>query len=75
MMDLKAKNVSLASKIIAGTIEVGGAVLKWTGVFPNCSIEELSVVSFTVMGLCGTIDINLMLEKVFGKPVKPDQAA
>lgn len=66
-MELKAKDASLAAKISAGVIVVVGAILKWLGIFSNCDINELCVVGFTVMGLFGTVDINLMLEKVFGK--------
>lgn len=66
-MNVKAKDASLVAKVIAGVIVVVGAVLKWLGVFSRCDIGELSVVGFTVMGLFGTVDINLMLEKAFGK--------
>lgn len=69
-MEVKAKDASLFAKILAGIIVVVGAVLKWTGVFSNCDINELCVVGFTVMGLFGTVDINLMLEKVFGSRLK-----
>ena len=60
---LKAKDCSLFAKILAGIIVVAGSILKWTGIFPNCEVSELCMVSFTVMGLFGTVDINLMLEK------------
>jgi hypothetical protein len=66
-MELKAKNVSLVAKIVAGVIFVTGAVLKWLHIL-DCTISELSVVAFTVAGLFGTVDINLMFEKIWGKP-------
>lgn len=66
-MEIKAKDASLIAKVLAGVIVVVGAILKWLGVFKSCNIGELSVVGFTVMGLFGTVDINLMLEKAFGK--------
>ena len=65
-MEIKAKDASLIAKILAGVIMVCGAILKWTGVFKNCDISELSIVAFTVMGLFGTVDINLMIEKFTG---------
>jgi hypothetical protein len=40
-----------------------GAVLKWLGVFQNCGINELCVVGFTIMGIFGTVDLNLLAEK------------
>ena len=55
------------AKIVGGAIILIGSVLKWAGVFPNCSINELCMVGFSIMGIFGTVDINLMLEKVFGK--------
>lgn len=60
---LKAKKVSLIAKIIAGIILLGGAILKWTGIFENCQISELCTVAGTMTALFSTVDINLMLEK------------
>jgi hypothetical protein len=63
---VKAKDASLAAKIIASVIFVTGAVFKWLHVL-DCTISELSAVAFTVAGLFGTVDINLMFEKIWGK--------
>lgn len=60
---LSAKKASLIAKVVAGVIVVFGAVLKWTGVFQNCDINELCTVGFTVMGLFGTVDLNIALDK------------
>ena len=60
---LKAKKVSLIAKIIAGIILLGGAILKWTGIFENCQISELCTIAGTMTALFSTVDINLMLEK------------
>ena len=60
---LSAKKASLIAKVVAGVIVVSGAVLKWTGVFQNCDINELCTVGFTVMGLFGTVDLNIALDK------------
>lgn len=67
-MNISAKQASLAAKIIAGIIVFAGAVLKWLGIFKSCSINELCTVGFTLMGLFGTVDINLMFEKIWGYP-------
>ena len=60
---LSAKKASLIAKVVAGVIVVSGAVLKWTGVFQNCDINELCTVGFTVMGIFGTVDLNIALDK------------
>lgn len=61
--ELKAKTVSLIAKIIGALIVLIGAILKWVGIFENCSINELCVVGFSVMGIFGTVDLNLLAEK------------
>jgi len=67
MNEVKAKDVSLVAKIIAGVIVIAGAVLKWVNIFSNCDIKELCIVGFTVMGLFGTVDLNIALDKFTGK--------
>ena len=57
----------MLAKIVAGGILLVGAVLKWTGVFPNCEISELCTVSGTFVALFTTIDVNIALDK-FRKP-------
>ena len=61
--ELKAKTASLAAKIIAVLVVLVGAVLKWLGIFENCTINELCAVGFTIMGIFGTVDLNLLAEK------------
>lgn len=61
--ELKAKTVSLVAKITGAAVVLVGAVLKWVGVFQNCEINELCVVGFSVMGIFGTVDLNLLAEK------------
>lgn len=63
MKEVKAKTVSLIAKIVASVILIGGAVLKWTGIFPSCEIPELCTVAFTLMGIFGTVDLNIALDK------------
>ena len=61
--ELKAKTVSLVAKITGAAVVLVGAVLKWLGIFTACEINELCVVGFTVMGIFGTVDLNLLAEK------------
>lgn len=63
MSELKAKQVSLISKIVAGVVLVVGAVLKWLGVFQNCEISDLCKVGFCIMAYFGTIDANIAIDK------------
>ena len=67
--NIKAKDASLLAKIIGCIIILGGACLKWTGVFVSCSIQDVCLVGFCVMGMFGTVDINIMLDKIFNKTV------
>lgn len=60
---LNAKTASLIAKIIAALVVLGGACLKWCGIFDNCSINELCIVGFSIMGIFGTVDLNLLAEK------------
>ena len=68
---MKAKDASLFAKITAGVVVIIGAVLKWLGIFSDCNINELCVVGFTLMGLFGTVDLNIALDK-FLKKEKPE---
>lgn len=61
--ELKAKTVSLVAKITGAAVVLVGAVLKWLGIFTACEINELCVVGFTIMGIFGTVDLNLLAEK------------
>lgn len=61
--ELKAKTVSLIAKIIGGSVVLVGAILKWLGIFTACEINELCVVGFSIMGIFGTVDLNLLAEK------------
>ena len=60
---MKAKDLSLVSKIIAVLICVSAHVLMWMGKLPNASSYEICVCSFCVMGFFGTVDINLVIDK------------
>lgn len=63
-MDLsKAKDASLIAKWVGLVIVLVCAVLKWLGIFPHCQISEVCTVAFTIMGLFGTVDINILADK------------
>ena len=59
---LQAKKVSLVAKIVAGVLFTVGVVLKFLGIF-TCTIEELSIAAFTIVGIFGTVDMNIALDK------------
>lgn len=59
---LQAKKVSLVAKIAAAVLFTVGAVLKFLGIF-TCTIEELSIAAFTIVGIFGTVDMNIALDK------------
>ena len=60
---LKAKDASLWGKIIGAGIAVVGHILKWTGVLPNATSGEICACAFTVMGIFGTVDLNILADK------------
>lgn len=60
---VKAKTVSLIAKIIGAVVIITGFVLKWAGVLTGASSEEICACGFSVMGVFGTVDVNIMLEK------------
>lgn len=66
---LKAKTVSLWSKIIGGTIIVAGHILKWINVLPNATSQEICACGFSIMGIFSTIDLNILADK-FAKKEK-----
>lgn len=60
---LKAKTVSLWAKIVAIVIIVGGHILKWTGLLPEATSGEICACGFSVMGVFGTVDLNILIDK------------
>lgn len=59
----KAKTWSLIGKIVGGIVILAGFVLKWTKVFPDATTTEILGCGFGIMGVFGTIDINLIIDK------------
>lgn len=62
--------MSLASKMLAILTLLVGAAMKWTGVFQSLEIKDLCLVAFSIMGICGTVDVNITLDKFLGRNVK-----
>ena len=60
---LKAKTASLWAKIIGGVIIIGGHILKWGNVLPNATSGEICACGFSVMGIFGTVDLNILIDK------------
>ena len=63
-MELKAKTVSLWSKILSAGLIIMGTVTVGVGILPRVSVVDVVWASLAVAGIFGTIDINLMLEKL-----------
>lgn len=63
---MKAKDASLAAKIVASTVLVVAHALMWMGILKGADSKSICLCAFSIMGIFGTIDINLMLEK-FGR--------
>lgn len=61
--ELKAKTASLWAKIIGATIIVAGHALKWANILPNATSGEICACGFSVMGIFGTVDLNILIDK------------
>lgn len=64
---MKAKKYSMISKVIALIILVGGHILLWFNIFPNADSKQICACAFSVMGVFGTIDINMAIDKFVGR--------
>lgn len=64
---IKAKTISKIFKFVAAGGIIVCAVLKWLGVMPGATIGEICMMWSCVYGLgAGTIDFNIMLDKLHG---------
>lgn len=60
---LKAKDCSLWAKIVGALIIVGGHILKWVGLLPQATSQEICVCGFSVMAVFSTVDLNILVDK------------
>lgn len=70
-MAIKAKAASLWAKIGSVALIVIGTVLVGLRVLPGITTWDVITAALAVAGIFGTVDINLMLEKIFGKREAP----
>lgn len=64
---MSAKTASLIGKIIGVLIIAVGHILMWTNVLNNADSSSIIACGFSVMGIFGTVDINIMLDKILKK--------
>lgn len=64
---MKAKDCSLLSKILAVIVLIAGHVLMWLGVLKNANSMQICGCAFSIMGVFGTVDINLLIDKFTGR--------
>lgn len=64
--ELKAKKVSLAGKIVGGSIILIGFILKCLKVF-ECETNDLIKVGIAIMAVFAPIDFNISLDKFLNK--------
>lgn len=66
-MDIKAKDASLWSKIGSVALIIIGTALVGLRVLPGITTWDVISAALAVAGIFGTVDINLMLEKITGR--------
>jgi hypothetical protein len=66
-MEIKARDASLWAKIGSVAMVVVGTALVGLRVLPGITTWDVISAALAVAGIFGTVDINLMLEKIFGK--------
>ena len=64
---MQAKTVSLWSKIGSAALIIIGTALVGLRVLPGITTWDVISAALAVAGVFGTIDINLMLEKITGR--------
>ena len=60
---MKAKDCSLISKIVAAVVLIAGHILMWLGKLPEANSMQICACAFSVMGVFGTVDLNLVIDK------------
>lgn len=66
-MEIKAKDASLWSKIGSVALIIVGTVLVGLRVLPGLTTWDVISAALAVAGIFGTVDLNLMLEKITGR--------
>ena len=67
MMKIEAKTISKIFKFVSAAGIISCAVLKWAGIMPNATINEICAAWAVVYGLgAGTIDANIIIDKYTG---------
>lgn len=60
---MKGRTVSKVLKFVAVLFAAVIAILKWSGVLPNCEIWEIAVISAVIAGNSLPIDTNMLIDK------------
>lgn len=60
---ISAKSLSLCAKVLAVCFLIAGHILKWTGFLPDASSSDICICAFSIMGIFGTVDINILADK------------
>lgn len=63
---MKAKDCSLVAKIVAAAVLIIGHVFMWLGKL-NADSKSICVCAFGILGVFGTIDLNLVFDKFTGR--------
>jgi len=66
-MEIKAKTASLWAKIVSVALIIIGTALVGLRVLPGLTTWDVISAALAVAGIFGTVDLNLMLEKITGR--------
>lgn len=64
---MKAKDCSLVAKIVAAAVLIIAHVFMWLGKLEGADSKSICVCAFSIMGVFGTIDLNLVFDKFTGR--------
>ena len=64
-MDIKARDVSLYAKIGAVFVILAGMILVGLRILPGITVFDVIMAALAIAGIFGTVDINIMLEKIY----------
>lgn len=66
---MSAKTLSLIGKVIGVLVILVGHILMWIQVLSNADSQSIIACGFSIMGIFGTVDINIMLDKICNRQV------